>query len=239
MLNETLLMVALASGSGSVHLGRRKDVFDFSSPLLNVKAIERTEKVSRVWLDNIIGSGATLFPEPSVGTGSLVLLIDRETNQSGLKREVTTENLASIVAKIQSVFSLNISEVASVVGVQRPTIYAWANGDSIPHDSNYRRLQHLYNIAEVMQTKFGTKLSKLQKGRNVEGLSLIDLLSREKINQEEVVKHMSTLVGTSGQQESRVRSFREMAKAANKSISANQNGQKTIDHLTGKRVAED
>jgi hypothetical protein len=222
MLSKTFTLA-----SGSAHLERERNIFDLSLNLSNLKATELIERISRLWPNkNFIGSGATLLPKPTIGTGSLVFLVG-------------TENLASAVAKIQSVFSLNISEVAKVIRVQRPTIYAWVNGDSIPHGSNYKRLQDLYRLAEAVQANFGTKLGKLQKGRNVGGLTLIDLLSREKINQEEVIKHMNTLVGVSGQQETRVRSFREMAKAANKNITTNQDSQKAIDHLTGKRVTED
>ncbi|MGL4612164.1 MAG: hypothetical protein ACRCYY_21210 [Trueperaceae bacterium] len=231
-----MLSKTLALASGSAHLEHEKNIFNFPLKSSNIQATELIERISRL-CKNLMGSGATLLPDPSVGTGSSMILVD--VKQSEHIDEIEFENLASMMAKIQSVFSLNISEVASVVGVQRPTIYAWINSDSIPHDSNYKRLQELFFIAETVQTKFGTKLSKLQKGRNFGGLSVIDLLGREKINQEEVIKHISTLIGASGQQESRVRSFREMAKAANKSISANQNSQKTIDHLTGKRVVED
>lgn len=235
MLNEAMLMIALSAGSGSNHLWRRRDTFDFVS----VKVIEKTERSYPAWLDSkTLGSGATLIPEPITGTGSAVL-IDSQNKQSELKNEVATENLASLVAKIQSIFSLNISEVASVLGVQRPTIYSWVNGDSIPHSSNYKRLQDLYTLAEVVQTNFGTKLGKLQKNKNIDGLTLIELLSYERVNQEQIITHIKSLVKMSDQQKLRIRSFREMAKAANRGVAENPDSEKIIDHLTGKRVVED
>ena len=226
-------MVALTMSSGSSHL--KKAAFDLS----NVETIAKIKRRYPVWLDSsILGSSATWIPEPIAGTGSAVL-INRHNKKSEHKNEVATENLANLVAKIQSVFSLNISEIATILAVQRPTIYAWVNGDSIPHRSNYKRLQDLYTLAETVQTTFGATLSKLQKGRAIEGLTLIDLLSHETISQQEVTKHLNNLMTMQGPQESRVRSFREMAKAANKPFTVNQDGQMAIDHLTGKRFTED
>jgi transposase-like protein len=48
---------------------------------------------------------------------------------------------------IKSTLGLNVTELAAILGVQRPTVYAWQAGAAEPHSENGARLRRLYEVA--------------------------------------------------------------------------------------------
>jgi hypothetical protein len=49
--------------------------------------------------------------------------------------------------KIRQALSLNITELAGILRVARPALYAWIQGRSQPHKNNWKRIDDVYELA--------------------------------------------------------------------------------------------
>lgn len=87
----------------------------------------------------------------------------RSTEQA--VRGDTPRAAASLVAQIRSALSLNISELARVFGVERPTVYGWTKGETEPREKEkLERLHAVYGVAKQWE-QFG--LGELGSWRQV------------------------------------------------------------------------
>ncbi len=66
------------------------------------------------------------------------------------------------VATIRAALSLQVKELAAVLGVKRPTIYAWLRGEAKPQPQNRTRIAHLLKFA-----KDWNAISKMPVGASV------------------------------------------------------------------------
>lgn len=66
----------------------------------------------------------------------------------GLEPEVGP-TVPSMLADIRAAFSLNVTQLALVLQVERPTIYAWLAGEQIPLIENRRRVAAVWELASV------------------------------------------------------------------------------------------
>lgn len=97
--------------------------------------------------------------------------------------EKTTEpplSAGQIVAAVRSALSLTITELASIVGVERPTIYAWLAERAEPYARNRRRLSEVLSVAKAW-----SKVSELPVGEPIRredgsGVSVVELLRQGK-----------------------------------------------------------
>ena len=91
--------------------------------------------------------------------------------------------VAEAVAEIRSVLSLQIKELAGVLAVERPTIYAWLRGEAKPQSLNRKKLKLLLGIVGEWK-----KLSDAPVGASVrddldpDGQSLVDMLRQSDCN---------------------------------------------------------
>ena len=95
-----------------------------------------------------------------------------------------SEQLKSIREKLK----LNVSDLASVLGVSRPTIYAWLDGDE-PSPENYTQLARLKDISDEVDRLAIPRFEKLLKRPVFHGVSFFDLLK----TLEDPVEHLSLL----------------------------------------------
>lgn len=87
-----------------------------------------------------------------------------------------------VLSLLQHYLSLNLTDLAAVLHVSRPTIYSWMRDESAPQAYNVERIRQLARL-----TKFWSGLSRKPLGSHLRtpvlnGLSLFDLLSQEQIN---------------------------------------------------------
>lgn len=95
-------------------------------------------------------------------------------------------SVAEMIGLIRSVLSANVTEMAAILRVERPTIYAWASGRTSPHGDNVRRLQKIFQFATYVMGKTAVPLGKLIREPSQDGTSLVGLLSEETIHDERV-----------------------------------------------------
>lgn len=82
---------------------------------------------------------------------------------------------AEHVANIRDVFSINMSDLATVLGVTRPTVYAWLAGQE-PKEEAIIRIQQLSQAADEFNRANITRLDKLVHRPALNGRSLLDIL---------------------------------------------------------------
>jgi transcriptional regulator with XRE-family HTH domain len=83
--------------------------------------------------------------------------------------------LASQVGFIRHFLSLSVSDLAQLLEVERPTVYGWLTGKSLPRKQNLDRLARLYEVAKLWRSQHPTPLRQA-KWPVLGGQSLYDLL---------------------------------------------------------------
>lgn len=83
------------------------------------------------------------------------------------------------VARIRASLGLNVSETARVLGVQRPTIYAWLADHSRPQRSHWLRLMAIDEIASAWMRRSALPIGDEIRQPGMDGRLLVDLLAEE------------------------------------------------------------
>jgi len=128
------------------------------------------------------GSGSIMMFPLSMGTGSSFVvshLKDFYQYCSAIAIAPGHEpfvNPAAMVASIRSTLSLNMSETAAVLHVERPTVYAWLRGDTIPKQDNVERLRLIYELASWWADRRRDTVGPAIRQPKSGGTSILDLL---------------------------------------------------------------
>ena len=140
------------------------------------------------------------------------------------------EHAADLLRLVRTALSLNMTELAGAVGVERPTVYAWLAGKSNPQSANRERLERLASYARLWK-RIGTRpLGRLVRSSATGGSSVCELLCRESIPQAQLIEQLQRLAALSAEAP-RVRPAREVAQA----LGAGELREDEIDVATGKR----
>jgi hypothetical protein len=162
--------------------------------------------------------------------------------RSELHRPVSVATTQDQITFILSALSLRVTELASVVDVQRPTIYAWLQGDFSPQAENKSRLRTLFKLASEWRLLSNAPLGKAIRDAQIEGASILDLLKQRKIDETKILKCFNALKGSS---ELTIKSFKKRGLVASalqrqgvdrSKIRLNNSD---ITPLSGKRFEED
>ena len=95
-------------------------------------------------------------------------------------RNIDTRSPAEHVANIRDVFAASMSDLAAVLGVSRPTAYAWLKGDEPNKPEAVTRIQRLSNIADRVKGMNIERMDKLIHRKILNGESLFDLLKTDR-----------------------------------------------------------
>jgi len=93
-------------------------------------------------------------------------------------KQVDVRSPAEHVANIRDVFAMNMSDLASVLGVTRPTVYAWLAGQE-PKGEAVIRIQQLSCAADKFNQANIIRLDKLVHRPILNGRSLLDILKTD------------------------------------------------------------
>jgi hypothetical protein len=165
--------------------------------------------------------------QPGTGTSTGIrsgLLIDLDAADDSLS---TAE---SILAELRSVLGLNIAETARVVGVERPTIYAWLGRRSIPQRANGVRLARLEGVVGMWRRLATGAPGPLVRAPGSNGRSLVDLLALDPIPETLVESRMREIARV--ETAPRRPSVREIAERHGLATRSRAESQREIDWLT-------
>ncbi len=102
--------------------------------------------------------------------------------------QVDTRSPSENVANIRDVFAINMSDLASILGITRPTVYAWLAGQE-PKGEAVIRIQKLSRAADQFNRANIIRLDKLVNRPILNGRSLLDILKTD----EDPVAELATL----------------------------------------------
>ena len=124
-------------------------------------------------------------------SNSIFYVVESPTTRAEAKQVST---IPQEVATIRHFLSLNVSNLATVLRVKRPTVYDWQRGDSKPHASNLKRLNDIYSLAEEWKKCSGIPLGSLLSSPLSDGFSLLESLSRDDIDSVKLSSKIMELV---------------------------------------------
>jgi len=112
-------------------------------------------------------------------------------SQSPISTPLATRSVGHIVPSAQLRYvrrhlSLNVSQLAKVLSVQRPTIYKWIKDESIPRARQAESLNNLYSIANWWAEMSGMPVGKYVTLPVIKGRSLVQLLANASTKRDEL-----------------------------------------------------
>lgn len=143
--------------------------------------------------------------------------------------------IAEQVAAIRAFLALNVSETARVLGVERPTIYAWVTSKSRPHPGNRERIERLYSLARRWSRITSRPLLDWYEEQGGNREQVVDSL-REPAEGQRVFEALRSM-WSERIDTGRFLNVRESAERLG--LEQDRGGQDRIDFLTGRRVSNE
>jgi transcriptional regulator with XRE-family HTH domain len=94
-------------------------------------------------------------------------------------KKIDVRSPAEHVANIRDGFAISMSDLAAILGITRPTAYAWLKGDE-PKPEAIPRIQRLSSIADRVKGMNIERMDKLIHRKILNGESLFDLLKTDR-----------------------------------------------------------
>ncbi len=169
---------------------------------------------------------------------SVSIRLDDAVVLSTQNTTVSLTDVPAIVAHVRSELSLSITELAAILDVQRPTIYAWLRGDSQPQQRNVDRLTFLYRISTRWADSSIRPLGRhLRHAFGDEGKTLFELLRDDDPDLDEIEKHLAALVQL--QPPKQIPSMKKLADKHGLPTEPHQDTELTRDVESGRRLTND
>jgi hypothetical protein len=102
------------------------------------------------------------------------------------------------LSSIRRYFSLNVTELARVLRVERPTVYAWLSSKTEPHQANMDRIGQVYQLARKWRQLSALPIGSFMHAPIEGSKSLLDALSQGQIDElaiEEALARIQAQVG--------------------------------------------
>lgn len=145
------------------------------------------------------------------------------------------------VARIRASLGLNVSETARVLGVQRPTIYAWLADQSRPQRSHWLRLIAIEEVAAAWMRLSALPVGDEVRRPAIDGRALVDLLADDPLPVGLIQQRLAAIApSTRGVAQTRppVPSVRESAKRVGLEATAGAD-QRQMDWITKRPFASE
>ena len=94
------------------------------------------------------------------------------------------------LAQIRHYLSLNATELAQILRVERPTVYAWLSDRAWPQAANLQRLVRIHKLARSWRAISSRPLGTLVREPIDAGQSLVDLMSEEHLDEGEIRRRL-------------------------------------------------
>jgi len=197
---------------------------------------------TNVFLSDWMRSAIVYRYYPGTGGSAVADLLQGSSSGSALLRVVRSpvnegaqsRTVEELVGSIRAAFGLTVVDTARVLGVERPTVYSWLRGESTPTSSNRKRIERVFEMAEIWLSKDmpgpvpGVKLTVS------DGKSILDLLEEPYPRAwliGELIQSAAKQVHAAPAQR---RNF--SSRAAELGINV-QRGNEQVDFLTGRRLS--
>jgi len=134
----------------------------------------------------LAGSGHVTPIQFPVATGGMAYSEIASTPQPP-----TMATVADIVAEIRTAFGLPISQLAQVLGVSRPTVYAWLGDEQQPHQRNWDKLRQIQSVAKYWNDLADLPIpEKWLRSPSANGAGILDMLAADTIDASQVEQRL-------------------------------------------------
>lgn len=185
----------------------------------------------------------SLSQESSTSLGAVLITPTRfrivQEEISDDSEATTVLDVSDIVAGIRAALSLQIKEIAAIVGVERPTVYAWLQGKSTPFEQNRNRLIELFSAARKWQSFSSQPIGKWVRFTNPEGESILSLLSQATVPERRLHRLMRSLADKAALEKPARSTAREVAEKHGVNLSQIPDQSEQVDTITERRISEE
>lgn len=189
----------------------------------------------------VYGGETAPFGSGSDSTGPVVVRLEHFTSPRRAGTLRATLDNSEVIAVIRSSLSLQIKELAAIVGVQRTHVYSWINGESQPAAQHRDRLQQVYRLARRWNQLCQFPADDFIRKPGEDGQSVLDLLKSETLDESAIDRRLERLARNRRklQDETSARrpTVREVAVEHGIDLSKVRDQQHVIDAFTGKRAS--
>jgi len=146
-----------------------------------------------------IVSGASLEKKAQYLTSNQIVISEQPLKTRSHAEEVKTT--PEMVAALQQCLSFNITDIAKILGVQRPAIYSWLGNESVePHPRNKAKLKEVSKIAFSWNKLSNEPVGKYNKEPLIQEKSLLEALASDSIDTEAVQDALTVIKQTKNKQ---------------------------------------
>lgn len=101
---------------------------------------------------------------------------------------------SEIVNTIRTSFGLSVTDLASILGVERPTIYSWLKDQSTPAAARMQRMGAVLRLADIWTSKTGGTAAPVLTALTKSGITLLEALKEPKLWESEILAAMDAQV---------------------------------------------
>lgn len=171
--------------------------------------------------------------EPPSGYVTTVVL-----NSAAAPTPSVAYSISEMLAVARANLSLSIVELAEVLGVERPTVYAWMANRWEPKEHNRQRLRRLFDVARHWSRVATSPLGPRLRHRDEQGVSVLSLLQTGHFDDAAAKLDQIATFAAPSTQTRRTRRLREVL-VRNGLESRIKSNRDEIDLLTGKRISSE
>lgn len=152
-----------------------------NSPKEKKASLTETLLVGVVGLFGFMGSGATyaVSREPEV----VFIYSTLKSKDTSSKQEVVESEILTFTEQIKLIkdsFGLNMSAMAELLNVSRPTVYAWMKGETPKLEEHITHVMHVVKQAKIYESLNLDRPDNFIKRPMLNGESLFSLLKQER-----------------------------------------------------------
>ncbi|MFO0915163.1 MAG: helix-turn-helix domain-containing protein [Pirellulales bacterium] len=151
-----------------------------------------------------------------------------------------TADISEVVAEIRSNLSLQIKELAEILGVERPTVYSWLRGEAKPQRSNRPRLSRVLQVALAWKRESETPIGNaIREALDDAGRSVLDDLRSESFDADLIVAKLRSIKQKADADDSHPRSILDLARELGFDKSKVRQQHDVLDIASGRRMHEE
>lgn len=153
-----------------------------NSPKEKKASLTETLLVGVVGLFGFMGSGATYAGSREPEVVSIYSTLKSKDTSS--KQEVVESEILTFTEQIKLIkdsFGLNMSAMAELLNVSRPTVYAWMKGETPKLEEHITHVMHVVKQAKIYESLNLDRPDNFIKRPMLNGESLFSLLNRKEL----------------------------------------------------------
>jgi DNA-binding transcriptional regulator YiaG len=149
-------------------------------------------------------------------------------------------NVAIVVSEIRTALSLQIKELAEILGVERPTVYAWLRGDAKPQATNRTRMGEVMKVVAIWKRQSRLPIgASIRNDLDQAGRTLIDELCEPLLDLPLIERRIKQLHQKTTDNLPQDTSILDLANQHGFDMTKVRDNQDIVDVLSGKRSHEE